>query len=47
MIYLYCHISKLKKNVLPDYSGSSNSAQDYKWHDFLIVIESGEDILFP
>lgn len=40
----YCHINKLK-DVLPDYSGSSNGAQDYKWCDFVIIIECGEDIL--
>lgn len=41
----YCHINKLKY-VLPDYSGSSNGAQDYKWCDFVIIIECSEDILF-
>lgn len=45
MIDLYCHVNKLK-DVLPDYSESSNSAQDYKWCDFVIIIECGEDILF-
>lgn len=42
---LHCHLDKLK-DVPPDYSGSSKSAQDYKWCDFVIITECGGHILF-